>query len=183
MLCSKCRQKCKLTNREPELSSVEEINRIKHRNNIFNKIHIWLFCVGMFVKSATQILRWSLLVWFVAWFMLKGEECFSVLIRQQLISSQTACVLKQTTEPRAPEHVSVRRVQHSLTIAKSQHLKSRRHQSQGRPLRNVNTHKNSAGSYLLLERLLELTVPAQTKTKTFPMHVSNQPSRLNWPIP
>lgn len=179
MLCSKCRQNYKLADRQPEVSSAEEINCIKRRNNILKKNpHSVLLRPNVCEISHTNIkLIIISVICRAEWFMLKGEECFSVLIRQQLISSQTACVPKQTTEPRAL--VSVRRVRHSLAIAKSQHLKSCRLKSQERPLRNVNTHKNSAGSYLLLERLLELTEPGQTKTKTFPMHVSNQPSRLN----
>lgn len=46
-------------------------------------------------------------------YKLRGEQRFSLLIRQELISSQAACVLKQSTEAWKPKHMCTVRAPHS----------------------------------------------------------------------
>lgn len=56
---------------------------------------------------------------------LPAELCFSLLIRQQLISSQAACALKQEHRGmRTGTHVCVRHVQHTSIITKWQRFKT-----------------------------------------------------------
>lgn len=168
---------------------VTKAQTFQWRENTLSQTETRIFASFAFVSNVCEISHTSIKVIIISliccagWFYAEGRRLF-------FTANQTAAhqqpgrhthALNQTTEPRA--HVFVRRAQRSRTITESQQLKSQCHKSQGRPPRNINMHRNSDRSYLLLEWLAELSEPEQTKTKTFEMHVSNQPSRLNWPIP
>lgn len=75
------------------------------------------------------------------WFYARGRRLFftanQTAAHQQ--PGRHAHALKQSAEPRA--RVFVRRARRSRTITGSQQLKSKCHESQGRPPSNVNTHK------------------------------------------
>lgn len=119
-------------------------------------------------------------------FTLKGKDCISLLIRQQLISSQADThTHMRSNRPPSHERMCLRVVfRRSRAITESQQFKSQCHKSRTRLPCNINTQeKQQTDAYLLLEWLAELSQPERTETKTLEMHVSSQPSRLNWPIP